>query len=165
MNPPADTSRTVLQFDLATIHGDSTRLSLLGGRAWLVVNVASECGFTPQYDGLEKLYRQYKDRGLVVVGFPCNQFGGQEPGSEEQILNFCRTRYDVGFPLMSKIEVKGAGQHPLYRYLTRDSERPGEIQWNFTKFLIDSSGVVRARFESAVEPLSDQVKAAVEAVL
>jgi glutathione peroxidase len=165
MNTPADSTTSALQINLVSIAGDSTRLADLGGRAWLVVNVASRCGFTPQYDGLEALYRRYRERGLVVVGFPCNQFGGQEPGTEAEIASFCRTTHDVSFPLMAKVEVKGTGQHPLYRYLTRESSRPGEIQWNFTKFLLDSQGRVAARFEPAVEPLSEQVTAAVESLL
>jgi glutathione peroxidase len=127
--------------------------------------VASECGYTPQYEGLEKLYRTYHDRGLVVVGFPCNQFGSQEPGNEKQILDFCRTHYDVTFPMMSKIEVNGDGQHALYRYLTHQSEHPGDIKWNFTKFLLDPQGHVVARFEPKVEPMSEQVQKAVEALL
>ena len=154
-----------MEIGFLSTAGDSTRLASLGGSAYLVVNVASECGFTPQYEGLEKLYESYRDRGLVVVAFPCNQFGGQEPGTDLEIQNFCRVNYHVDFPLMSKIEVKGDGQHPLYRHLTRVSERPGEIQWNFTKFLLDREGHVAARFEPAVEPLSDQVTQAVEALL
>lgn len=163
MKPPATSGMMDIQF--ATTHGDTTHLSALGGRAYLVVNVASECGYTPQYEGLEKLYEQYKDRGLVVVAFPCNQFGEQEPGTNEEIQTFCRTNYSVSFPLMSKIEVKGEGQHPLYERLTNESEHPGEIKWNFTKFLLDSNGHVAARFEPKVEPLSDQVRDSVEAVL
>lgn len=163
MNAPATTG--TLDIGFASTQGDSTNLSALAGRAYLVVNVASECGFTPQYEGLEQLYGQYKDRGLVVVAFPCNQFGQQEPGTDAEIRDFCRTNYGVSFPLMSKIEVKGEGKHPLYQRLTRDSERPGEIQWNFTKFLLDSDGRVAARFEPAVEPLSNQVRESVEALL
>ncbi len=164
MKAPAEPARA-LDIGVVSTGGDSTRLASLDAHAYLVVNVASECGFTPQYDGLEQLYRQYRDRGLVVVAFPCNQFGGQEPGTDLDIQNFCRVNYGVSFPLMSKIEVKGEGQHPLYRHLTRHSERPGEIQWNFTKFLLDREGHVAARFEPTVEPLSDQVKQAVEALL
>lgn len=165
MNPQAGTDLAPMQIQLASITGDSSRLADLGGKAYLVVNVASECGFTPQYEGLEELYRTYRERGLVVVGFPCNQFGGQEPGTDEQIQTFCRTRYNVSFPMMSKVEVKGEGQHALYRQLTRSSERPGEIKWNFTKFLLDANGRVAARFEPAVEPGSEQVRKAVEALL
>jgi glutathione peroxidase len=161
MNQPADTLVSPLQIEVQSIAGDSTRLANLGGKAYLVVNVASECGYTPQYEGLEALYDQYKDSGLVVVGFPCNQFGSQEPGSNSQILEFCRSRFDVSFPMMSKIEVNGDGQHPLYRYLTRNIAYPGDIKWNFTKFLLDSNGRVVARFEPKVEPLSDEVKTAV----
>jgi glutathione peroxidase len=165
MNPPAGTEQTPGEIQLVSISGDTTRLTDLGGKAFLVVNVASECGMTPQYEGLEELYGRYKERGLVVVGFPCNQFGGQEPGSEEQIRDFCRTQYGVSFPMMSKIEVNGEGQHALYRYLTRRSARPGDIKWNFTKFLLDSTLQVVARFEPAVEPTSEQVTKAVEELL
>jgi glutathione peroxidase len=165
MNQTTQTATQPLDISLVSISGDSTSLSRLGGKAFLVVNVASECGFTPQYEALEKLYELYSPKGLAVVGFPCNQFGGQEPGSEAQILAFCQSKYNVSFPLMSKIEVKGDSQHPLYRYLTRESGRKGEIQWNFTKFLLDSKGNVVARFEPQVEPLSDQVKQAIEALL
>lgn len=164
MSAPAHSAEP-LEIGFVSTRGDSTHLSSLGGTAYLVVNVASECGFTPQYEGLEKLHKTYSDRGLVVVAFPCNQFGGQEPGTDADIQNFCRVNYGVDFPLMSKIEVKGEGQHPLYRHLTRASERPGEIQWNFTKFLLDREGHVTARFEPAVEPMSDQVTQAVEALL
>lgn len=148
-----------------TIEGDTTTLGDLKGRAMLVVNVASKCGNTPQYEGLEGLYKEYGERGLVVVGFPCNQFAGQEPGSNEDILTFCQTNYGVSFPMMSKIEVKGEGQHPLYSYLTKAPDRTGDIQWNFTKFLLDESGAVVARFEPAVQPQSAQVKEAIEKLL
>lgn len=158
-------SAGTLDIGFASNSGDSTRLASLGGHAYLVVNVASECGYTPQYDGLEQLYRRYRERGLVVVAFPCNQFGGQEPGTDAEIKEFCRVNYGVSFPLMAKIEVKGEGQHPLYKELTRNSSRPGEIQWNFTKFLLDEKGQVAARFEPSVEPLSEQVTQAVEALL
>jgi glutathione peroxidase len=148
-----------------TITGDTATLADLGGKATLIVNVASKCGNTPQYEGLEELYKEYQEQGLVVVGFPCNQFGGQEPGRNEEILTFCQTNYGVSFPIMSKIEVNGEGQHPLYRYLTKNSDRTGDIQWNFTKFLVDESGAVVARFEPAVQPQSAQVKDAIEKLL
>jgi glutathione peroxidase len=157
------TKPNVVPFE--TISGDTSTLADLGGKATLIVNVASKCGFTPQYEGLEQLYKEYQEKGLVVVGFPCNQFGGQEPGSEEEVLTFCQTNYGVSFPMMSKIEVNGEGQHPLYRYLTKHSDRTGDIQWNFTKFLVDETGAVVARFEPAVKPQSAQVKEAIEKVL
>jgi glutathione peroxidase len=144
----------ILQIPLVTIHGDTTTLADAGGSAMLLVNVASECGFTSQYEGLESLYRRYKVSGLVVIGFPANNFGGQEPGSNEEIMSFCRTRFDVTFPMMAKISVKGADKHPLFVELTENSTMPGEIKWNFTKFLLDRNGHLVARFPSNVKPLS-----------
>jgi len=153
------------EIPLQSISGDTLALADLGGKAYLVVNVASKCGFTPQYKGLEALYSQYKDSGLVVVGLPCNQFGGQEPGTGSEILEFCQSNYSVTFPMMAKLEVKGEGQHPLYRYLTRDSDRPGEIQWNFTKFLLDPDGKVVARFEPQVKPEAEVVTSSINKLL
>jgi glutathione peroxidase len=129
----------------------------------MIVNVASYCGYTPQYEGLEALYRKYKDRGLVVLGFPANNFGAQEPDSNEQIKTFCQRKYDVTFPMFAKISVAGADKVPLYQYLT--SNTGGEVQWNFTKFLIGKDGKVITRFDSAVEPESSEVVAAIEKAL
>ncbi len=159
------TTQKPTEIPLRSISGDTLTLAHLGGKAFLVVNVASKCGFTPQYDGLEALYSQYKESGLVVVGLPCNQFGGQEPGTEAEILEFCQSNYSVTFPMMAKLEVKGEGQHPLYRYLTRDSDRPGEIQWNFTKFLLDPDGKVVARFEPQVKPEAEVVTSSINKLL
>jgi glutathione peroxidase len=134
----------------------------------LVVNVASQCGLTPHYRGLQELYENYRDRGLVVLGFPCNQFGAQEPGSEAEIKTFCETRYGVTFPLFAKIEVNGPGRHPLYAFLTEQPTQPdgpGDIQWNFAKFLVDRSGNVAARFAPATKPVSDEIVSAIEAAL
>ena len=129
----------------------------------LIVNVASRCGFTPQYAGLEALYEKYKDRGFVILGFPANNFGGQEPGTNEEIKTFCSTKYNVTFPMYSKISVKGDDKAPLYQFLTDTTG--SEIQWNFTKFLVDKSGKVVARFESKVTPQSPDVAEAIEKAL
>jgi glutathione peroxidase len=138
-----------------TIHGETTTLAPYKGQVLLIVNVASQCGFTKQYEDLEALYRAHKDRGFVVLGFPCNQFGQQEPGTEEEILAFCQSRYDVTFPMFAKIDVNGENAHPLYRHLT--SARRGllgtaGIKWNFTKFLVDPSGAVVKRYAPTVSP-------------
>jgi len=141
--------------ELQRIDGAPDTLTAYSGKALLVVNVASQCGFTAQYRGLEQLYQKYKDRGLVVMGFPCNQFGGQEPGSAEAIAAFCTTRFDVTFPLFQKCEVNGNGAHPLFGFLK--SSAPGllgseSIKWNFTKFLIDRQGEVTRRFAPTDTP-------------
>ena len=142
---------------LTTLDGRTVTLADFAGRVLLVVNVASRCGFTPQYAGLEALYRQYRDRGLVVLGFPCDQFGHQEPGDAAEIAQFCTLNYEVSFPLFAKVEVNGAGAHPLYQWLKK--EAPGllgteAIKWNFTKFLIDPEGRVVRRFAPTDTPAS-----------
>ena len=151
--------------DLKTIDGEAARMSDYAGKTLLVVNVASQCGFTPQYAGLEALYQRYRARGLVVLGFPCDQFGHQEPGDEQEILSFCQTRYAVTFPLFAKIKVNGADAHPLYQALK--SAAPGllgteAIKWNFTKFLVDRKGEVVRRYAPNVAPeeLAGDVEAA-----
>ena len=146
---------SIFDFDATTIDGRVLPLSDYQGRVLLVVNVASRCGFTPQYAGLERLYRAYRDRGLVVLGFPSDEFGGQEPGTDADIETFCKEAYDVSFPLFQKTTVNGAAAHPLYRYLR--SQKKGwlgtdRIKWNFTKFLIDRSGRVVARFGTTATP-------------
>lgn len=146
---------TIYDFEVATIDGREQRLELCRDRVLLIVNVASHCGFTPQYAGLEKLYRRYREDGFEVLGFPCNQFGKQEPGSEAEIKSFCEQTYDVSFPMFAKIEVNGPAAHPLYRYLT--NSRRGflgtkRIKWNFTKFLVDRRGDVVRRYGSMVKP-------------
>lgn len=142
-------------FEVATIDGAKQRLDVYRGRVLLIVNVASRCGFTPQYAGLEELYRKYRERGFVVLGFPCDQFGQQEPGNETEIKEFCRLTYDVTFPLFAKIEVNGPMAHPLYKYL-KNAHRgflwTKRIKWNFTKFLIDRAGNVVRRFGPMVRP-------------
>lgn len=149
--------KTIYDFKVNTINGEETTLEQYKGKVMLIVNVASKCGYTSQYDGLETLYRKYKDKGLVVLGFPCNQFGSQEPGSEAEIQNFCRVNFGVTFPMFSKINVNGDDTHPLYRYLK--SEQPGIlgteiIKWNFTKFLVSKEGKVIERFGSSIKPIS-----------
>ena len=158
----------VLDFSLKSIDGKPSPLSAYKGKAILLVNVASKCGYTPQYEGLEAVYRKYKDQGLVVLGFPANNFGGQEPGTDEEIKTFCSSKYNVTFPMFSKISVKGEDKAPLYQFLTDAAANPttgGEIKWNFTKFLVDKNGKVVARFEPAVKPESAEVSAAVEKAL
>lgn len=150
------------------IDGTATNLSQYKGQVMLIVNVASRCGFTPQYAGLQKIYDTYKDRGLVVLGFPANNFGKQEPGSNEEIKQFCETRFHVTFPLFAKISVKGEDQHPLYKYLTGKDTNPvcaGEIAWNFNKFLIAKDGRILARFDSRATPESPAVTKAIEKAL
>jgi glutathione peroxidase len=148
------------------IDGTTASMSEFRGTALLVVNVASQCGFTPQYEGLEALHRKYKDRGFAVLGFPCNQFGGQEPASDEQIAAFCSRSYDITFPLFAKVEVNGSGAHPLFELLK--SEQPGAlgtkaIKWNFTKFLVGPDGAVLKRYASATTP--DAIDADVAALV
>ena len=151
-----------------TINGESTSLDDYRGKAVLVVNVASKCGLTPQYEGLERLQQTYGDRGFTVLGFPCNQFAGQEPGSAEEITTFCSTTYGVTFPLMEKIEVNGEGRHPIYAALTTVADVEGEagdVQWNFEKFLLSPDGDVLKRFRPMVDPEAPEVVDAIESAL
>jgi glutathione peroxidase len=150
------------EITLNTLEGNPQSLSAYKGKVVLAVNVASECGYTPQYAGLQKLYLEQKDRGLVILGFPCNQFGAQEPGTAAQIESFCQKNYGVTFPLFEKLEVKGAGQAPLYQFLTA---KHGEPAWNFHKYLIGRDGQVIQAFPSKVAPDSPELKAAIEAAL
>ena len=159
---------TIYDFKAKTIDGDERSLRDYAGKAVLVANVASQCGLTPHYAGLQELYTTYRDRGLVVLGFPCNQFGSQEPGTEKEVKTFCETKYGVTFPMFAKIEVNGANRHPLYAFLTEQPTQPdgpGDIVWNFAKFLIDRSGNVVARFAPPTKPVSDEVVSAIEKVL
>ncbi|MEU7816781.1 glutathione peroxidase [Pseudonocardia sp. NPDC049154] len=156
----------LLDSPIAALDGDA--LPDLGGKAVLVVNVASKCGLTPQYEGLERLQERFAGRGFTVLGVPCNQFAGQEPGTAEEIATFCSTTYGVSFPLTEKVEVNGPGRHPLYAALTATADGAGEagdVQWNFEKFLVAPDGTVRARFRPRTEPESDEVVAAVTEVL
>jgi glutathione peroxidase len=148
---------SVYDMQARTIDGDERSLMSYQGKTLLVVNVASKCGFTPQYTGLEALYRKYRDKGLVVLGFPCDQFGHQEPGNEQEIRNFCSLKYDVSFPLFAKIEVNGANAAPLYRYLKNQAKGlfgTEAVKWNFTKFLVDKSGNVIKRYAPTDTPES-----------
>jgi len=155
----------IYDFTMTTIEGKPRPLSDYRGKALLVVNTASKCGLTPQYASLEKLYEQYRDKGLEVLAFPANNFLFQEPGSNEQIQQFCSTHYDVKFPLFAKISVKGRDIAPLYDYLTKESPYPGDIGWNFAKFLVSPEGAVVARFDPKLDPLDPQVTSKIEAVL
>ncbi|TXS49774.1 glutathione peroxidase [Streptomyces sp. OR43] len=159
---------TLHDIPLHTLTGEPTTLGAYSGQAVLLVNVASKCGLTPQYAGLERLQKEYGDRGFTVLGVPCNQFGGQEPGSSEEIQTFCSTTYGVSFPLLAKTDVNGAGRHPLYAELTRLADADGEagdIQWNFEKFLISPTGEPVARIRPRTEPEAPEVVAAIEAQL
>jgi glutathione peroxidase len=156
---------SVYEFEAQTIDGKPRSLRDYAGKVLLVVNVASRCGLTPQYQKLEQMYEKYQERGLEVLGFPCNQFGGQEPGTEEQIQAFCSTNYAVTFPLFSKVEVNGASRHPLYAFLAGQPTRPdgpGDILWNFAKFVVDREGNVAARFGPRVDPLAPEIVEALE---
>jgi glutathione peroxidase len=159
---------TLHEFSATSIDGKPRSLSEFSGKVCLVVNVASKCGLTPQYTQLQELYDRYHARGFEVLGFPCNQFGGQEPGTEEQIQQFCTSKYSVTFPMFSKIDVNGAGRDPLYTYLTSQPTAPdgaGDIRWNFAKFLVGKDGRVSARFSPMVTPLDPALVSAIEASL
>jgi glutathione peroxidase len=161
-------SNSIYDFTMKSIDGQPVSLGSYSGKVVLLVNVASKCGFTPQYAGLEAVYEKYKDKGLVIVGIPANNFMSQEPGTNEEIKKFCSNKYNVTFPMMAKISVKGDDQTPLYSFLTgkeTDPQYGGDIKWNFTKFLFDRSGKPVARFEPNVTPDSPQVTAAIETAL
>ncbi len=159
----------LLDLPVTTLAGEQTTLgALTGGRATLVVNVASRCGLTPQYATLEKLHQELSGRGFTVVGFPCNQFGGQEPGTSEEIAQFCSATYGVTFPMTDKVDVNGADRHPVYRVLTETPDADGEagdVQWNFEKFLLAPDGRVVARFRPRTQPDAPEVRAAIEDLL
>lgn len=161
-------ANSIYDFSMKTIDGKPAHLADYKGKVVLLVNVASQCGFTPQYAGLEKLYKTYRDKGLVIVGVPANNFGGQEPGSDAEIKEFCTRKYSVTFPVMSKVSVKGGDKTPLYAWLTDPAANPktaGDVKWNFTKFLVDRKGRVVTRFESPVEPDSAEITSAIEKLL
>ncbi len=162
------TVKSIYDFTVQDIDGNEVSLAEYRGKVLLIVNVASKCGFTPQYEGLQKLYNEYQDQGFVVLGFPANNFKNQEPGTNQEIKEFCSVNYGVTFPLFTKISVKGDDIHPLYQYLTSKDTNPefaGDISWNFNKFLLDPSGKVIARFESKDKPESEIVLSAIEAAL
>jgi glutathione peroxidase len=161
-------AKTVHDFEVAKIDGTPKKLADYDGKVTLIVNVASQCGLTPQYAGLQSLYDQYATRGFTILGFPSNDFGAQEPGTNEQIKDFCTTRFNVTFDMFAKVKVKGPGVDPLFAFLTSATTTPkfsGELKWNFNKFLVGKHGEVLARFEPTVEPTSPEVKAAIERAL
>ena len=161
--PPEDKKMaTSYDFTMKDIDGNEVKLDSFRGHPVMIVNVASRCGYTPQYEGLERTYEKYKDKGFVILGFPANNFGAQEPGSDKEIKTFCSATYGVSFPMFSKISVKGADIHPFYQYLTTASEFPGEIGWNFNKFLVGKDGHIVARFPSSDEPDGDKITGAIE---
>lgn len=161
-DPPPESS--IYEFTMRNIDGENVKLDAYKGKVILIVNVASKCGYTPQYEGLEALYQKHKDSGLVILGFPANNFLSQEPGTEAEIKEFCSTKYKVTFPMFAKISVKGEDQHPLYTYLTNKRSNPdfaGDISWNFNKSLIDRQGKVVARFGSKDTPEGEAITSAV----
>ena len=155
----------IYAFTMMTINGEKKPLAEYRGKALLIVNTASKCGFTPQYRALQALYERFREQGFVVLAFPANNFMNQEPGTNQQIREFCTTRYNVTFPLFAKVSVKGKDIHPLYAWLTRDSGYPGDIKWNFNKFLVDASGKVVARYDSGTDPLSMELVRKVMTIL
>ncbi len=164
MTPNVDAASSVYSYTLNSIDGKPAPLADYKGKVVLIVNVASQCGYTPQYSALESIYEKYKDKGFVILGFPANNFGAQEPGTNEEIKTFCTRKYSVTFPMYAKISVKGSDQAPLYAYLTKETGPgiTGEIKWNFTKFLVDRDGKVVQRFEPAMTPDSAEVTGAIE---
>jgi glutathione peroxidase len=161
-------AKNIYAFTMKSIDGDPVSLNSFKGKVVMVVNVASKCGFTPQYTALQSIYEKYKDRGFVIVGVPANNFAQQEPGTNEEIKTFCSRKYSVTFPMMSKVSVKGDDKTPLYQYLTDPGQDPkfsGDIKWNFTKFLVDRNGNIVARFEPATTPDAPEVQSAIDSAL
>lgn len=164
----APTAKSVHEFTMKDIDGKDVKLSDYSGRVLMLVNTASQCGLTPQYKGLQAIYQKYQAQGFTILAFPANNFGGQEPGSNAEIKEFCTMRYKVTFPVFAKISVKGDDQHPMFRFLTSKETNPqfgGDIMWNFNKFLVSKSGEIIARFEPRVDPESPEVAAAIEGAL
>lgn len=160
--------KSMHEFTVKNIDGQDIKLDAYKGKVVMLVNTASKCGLTPQYEGLQKIYDQYKDKGFTVLGFPANNFMGQEPGTEKEIKEFCTLNYKVSFPMFSKISVKGEDQHPLYQFLTNKESNPGmdgDITWNFEKFLVDKNGKILARFSPKTLPESEEVTKAIESAL
>lgn len=157
--------KTIYDLTLRSISGDPMALSQFRGKPMLIVNVASECGYTPQYEGLEKLHREFGAQGLVVLGVPANEFGAQEPGTDAQIQSFCATRFQVTFPMTTKQVATGEGKSEIFRFLTEGATEPGEIKWNFEKFLVGADGKLARRFGSKVEPDSKELRSAIESTL
>lgn len=161
-------SKSIYNFEVMNIDGNQVKLENFKGKVIMIVNTASKCGFTPQYEGLEKLYNRFKDRGFVVLGFPANNFRNQEPGTNAEIKQFCKANYGVTFQMFSKISVLGEDKHPLYAFLTEEKTNPkfkGEIAWNFTKFLVDRNGAIIDRFEPKEKPEDEKIITAVEKAL
>lgn len=166
--PETNFAASVYDFKMKDIDGKNVNLKKYKGKVVMIVNTASKCGYTPQYEGLEAIYRKYKDQDFVVLGFPANNFRGQEPGTDKEIKEFCTLKYDVTFPMFSKISVKGEDQHPLYKYLTDKATNPefaGDITWNFNKFLIGKDGKIVARYETKVKPEDPTVTAEIEKLI
>ena len=155
-------TKNISDLSVTDMDGKEVKLSDYKGKVLMIVNVASKCGYTKQYAGLEEIYKKYKDRGFEILAFPCNDFGGQEPGSNDEIRTFCESKYNVTFPLFDKIAVLGDNKSPLYQRLTENSEPTGDIDWNFEKFIIDKNGDIAARFKSKVEPESEEVTSIIE---
>lgn len=162
---PMSEESPLYAFTMKSIDGSSVPLSAYRGDVLLIVNVASFCGYTPQYEDIEAVYEKYKSKGFRVLAFPANNFGNQEPGTNEEIKEFCSSKYDVSFDLFSKISVKGEDQHPLYRYITTQSPVPGDVKWNFQKYLVDRSGNIVAMFPSKVKPTDEGFTKKVEELL
>jgi len=165
---PSKKPTSVLDFTMKDIDGKDVPLAKFQGKVLLIVNTASQCGYTPQYKGLQEIYQKYKDQGFEILAFPANEFGAQEPGTDDQIKQFCSSRFQVTFPLFSKIVVKGKGIHPLYEFLTSESTDPkhaGPIPWNFAKFLVNRKGEVASRFEPGIKPDSTELNGAIEKAL
>jgi glutathione peroxidase len=157
--------KNIYDISVMTMDGEEKKLSDYSGKVLMIVNVASKCGYTKQYAGLEEIYKKYSGEGFVVLGFPCNDFGGQEPGSNDEIRTFCETKFNVTFPLFDKIKVLGDDKSPLYARLTGNSETSGDIGWNFEKFIISKNGDIVARYKSKVEPTSDEITSVIESEL
>ncbi len=157
--------KSLYDFEVNTIDGKSISMNQYKGNAILIVNVASKCGYTPQYEGLQKLYAHYKDKGLIVLGFPANNFRSQEPGTDDEIQEFCKATYGVTFPLFSKVSVKGTDMHPIYQWLLSNSDPAQNIEWNFNKFVITRSGKIQNRFSQKVKPDSPEMVAAIESAI
>lgn len=164
----APAAKSLFELKAESWDGKKVNLADYKGKVVVVVNVASQCGFTPHYTGLQELYKKYKDKGLVVLAFPCNQFGGQEPGSNKEIHQFCSSKFNVTFPLMAKVDVKGAKQSPVFKYLTStklDNHANGKVRWNFEKFVVDRNGKLIARYRSTIKPMSKSMIGTVEKAL
>ena len=161
----SDNSKTFFDFKINSINGDELDLSTLNGKTVLLVNVASKCGFTKQYDDLQKLYDDYKDKGLVVIGVPTNQFGGQEPGTETEIKNFCETNFNITFPITDKVDVKGDNAHQIYQWAKKNHGKSTIPKWNFHKILINKDGKIQDTFNSFVDPLSKKIINQIESIL